>query len=35
VPLPRVHRCRYFGVLAPTAGSGKFPQRPRTAAGGR
>jgi len=35
VPSPRAHRRRYFGVLAPTAASGKFPQRPRTAGCGR
>jgi hypothetical protein len=35
VPPPRIHRHRYFGVLARTAAYGKFPLRPRTAGGGR
>jgi hypothetical protein len=35
VPPPRVHRHRYYGVLARTAAHGKFPWRPRAAGVGR
>jgi hypothetical protein len=35
VPPPRIHRHRYFGVLARTSAHGKFPRRPRTAGVGR
>jgi hypothetical protein len=35
IPPPRVHRDRYFGVLARTAAKRKFPRRPRTAGVGR
>ena len=35
VPPPRIHRHRYFRVLARTAAYRKFPLRPRTAAAGR
>jgi hypothetical protein len=35
VPPPRIHRHRYFGVLARTAAPGKFPRQPRMAGVGR
>ena len=31
VPPPRIHRQRYFAVLARTAAHGKLPRQPRTA----